>query len=135
MVENPELENVTQIEQISDVEYRKDKIAFVIKPLHINQAHRWARWCEDRGFSKSHDKAFALAMDILENKTELLIGQNNRIETLEKLVYTHDDLLVQVLQEFQGQNEKQEEDPIEKVRRKVCEKRAMMEASKKKVKE
>ena len=132
MDEKPEEENVMRIEQISDVEYKKENIAFVIKPLHINQANRWARWCEDRGFSKFHNKAFALALDILENKTQIFTAQNNRLETLERLVYADDELLANVITDISEKKEEVVETEEERTRRREREKRAMMNASKKK---
>jgi len=84
---------VAKTEAVKDSIYKKDDVAFVIKPLHIDQAHRWAKWCNDRGYEKQHHKAFALAMDILEGRTNDLINSSKILEGIEKNVRAHDELI------------------------------------------
>lgn len=124
-----EMEIVSKNETIKDTNYVKEHVAFVIKPLPVKQAHRWADWCAERGFEKQHHKAFALAMDILEGRTTDLISSNNRLESLEKLVYVHDTILADLIAELQAmKNQPPVEEPSEEelTREKVRKKREMM---------
>ena len=129
--ENQAMEVVAKNEEIKDVSYNKENIAFVIKPLHIDQARRWAKWCDDRGLSKQHNKAFAFAMDILEGKTNEIISANNRLEILESLVKIHDSLIAQIIENSNNQEVPEEISEEERIRMRVREKRAMMAESKK----
>ncbi len=108
-------EIVANNEPLKDTNYHKDYIAFVIKPLHIDQAHRWAKWCSDRGLDKKHHKAFALAMDILEGKTQDIINSSKHLEDIELLLRKHDELLTSLVQSMSEMsdrlNEPQEEEP------------------------
>ena len=97
----PEEEKVeTQLEQLPDTKYKKDYVTFVIKPLHIDICHRWAKWCDDRGLGKNHNHAFALVLDIIENKTNELINSDARLSSMEKLLGAHDNLIKILLDEL-----------------------------------
>lgn len=108
-------EVIADNEPLEDTNYHKNYVAFVIKPLHIEQAHRWAKWCDDRGLNKQHHKAFALAMDILEGKTQDIINSSKRLDTIEMLINKQDQVLTSVVQNLSEindrLNEPQEEEP------------------------
>lgn len=113
--EKPEQEIVAKNEPIETTTRNKGYIGFVIKPLHIDQADRWAKWCDDRGLSKQHHKAFALAMDILEGKTQDIINSGKHLEDIEMLLRKHDEVLTSLVKSMSEMNDRlnepQEEEP------------------------
>ncbi len=110
---NQDKEVVAKIEEIQDTNYRKDYISFVVKPLHIDQANRWARWCDDRGLRKQHHKAFALALDILEGKTQDLINTSKILENMERALDAHDKLLTAIIQKLQDKQSEESEGELD----------------------
>ena len=127
-----EKEVVTQLDELKDVSYRKEYVAFVLKPLHISQCERWARWCSDRGLQKQHHKAFALAMDILEGKTQDLINSSSNFELLQRLVNTHDTLIEGILRKLGESENKEEENPNKTAIDTVRKRKEMREKAKEK---
>jgi len=120
-------EVVAKTEEIKDTVYKKDYITFVIKPLPIDQAHRWAKWCNDRGMGKQHHKAFALAMDILEGRTLDLINASKNIENFEKILRAHDELiklLIDKVEELGSEPKLEEPDANEAARLAIQKKKA-----------
>ena len=113
--EKKEKEVVANNEPLKDTNYHKDYIAFVIKPLHIEQANRWAKWCNDRGLKKMHHKAFALAMDILEGKTQDIINSGKHLEDIEMLLRKHDEILTSLVQSMLEMNDRLNEPQEEKL--------------------
>lgn len=134
--EKKEKEIIADNEPLKDTNYQKDYIAFVIKPLHIEQAHRWAKWCDDRGLKKHHNKAFALAMDILEGKTQDIINSDKHLEKIEMLLRKHDEVLTSVVQNLSEVNDRlnapeEELDPNEKAKEDARKRKEKKEAKEK----
>lgn len=119
----------TKFEELSNVNYKKDYVSFVIKPLHIDLCHRWSKWCDDHGFSKMHNKAFAFALDLLENKSTDLINANKRLDDIEKLLNAHDKLIESFYMELYTLKENPVDDKKEQINsvlEQVRKKREMM---------
>ena len=123
-----EKENIAEIEELKDVNYRKDYVTFVIKNLHVEQAHRWMQWCSDRGYRKNHHKAFALMLDVLEGKTKSL--NDEKIEQLNERITVLESISNKLIEEVATNNEEPEIDEDEKTRISVRKKRKVMEEKK-----
>ena len=130
-------ESVVETEEMKDVEYKKDYVTFVIKPLRLIQVERWAKWCNDRGLSnrKEQPKAFALAMDILEGKTQDIINSGKHIQDIETLLQIFDKRLTDLETALNSTVNEPELDANEKARLEVRKRKEAREKVKEPVKD
>ena len=129
--EEKKQEGIVETEEIKDVTYHKDFVTFVVKPIRIEQVERWAKWCADRGLNtrKNQPKAFALAMDILEGKTQDIVNSGKHIQDIEKLLEVLDSRITKIEEALSQQPE--EMDANEKARERVRKKKEKREQAKK----